>query len=109
MLPLQNQIHILKSELDGVQTVRSDIAELRVQVADICKTQKDFKVEFENLRELSSIVVSLKEEIRQLREGFGANPPPSRPSTPKAKSDQPKHGLMYVGRFHQFHTCLHQM
>ena len=77
-----------------------------MQVADVRKTQTDLKVELESLRELSSIVVSLKEEIRQLREGFGANHPPSRPSTPKAKLGQQKHGLMYVQRFHHFHTHL---
>ncbi|KIM48074.1 hypothetical protein M413DRAFT_439782 [Hebeloma cylindrosporum] len=97
VLPLQNQIHVLKSELNGVQAIKSDIAELQVQVADVCKAQKDLKVEFESLRELSLIVVSLKEEIRQLREGFGANHSQSRPSTPKAKSGQPKHGLMGFG------------
>jgi hypothetical protein len=80
---------------------------LQVQVADVCKAQKDLQVELESLRELSLIVVSLKEEIRQLREGFGADHPPSRPSTPKVKSGQQKHGL-YVQRFHHFHTHLHK-
>jgi hypothetical protein len=85
-----------------MQTIRSDIAELRVQVADVCKTQKDLKAEFENLRELSSMVASMKEEIRQLRECLGTNHPPSRPSTPKGKPSQTKQGLMYVRRFGHF-------
>jgi len=85
-----------------MQTIRSDIAELRVQVADVCKIQNDLNTEFESLRELSSIVAAMKEEIRQLRESLGTNHPPSRPTTPKAKSGQPKQGTMYVRRFGHF-------
>ncbi|KDR85126.1 hypothetical protein GALMADRAFT_233763 [Galerina marginata CBS 339.88] len=92
--PLHAQIRTLTLEVDQIQTIKSDIAGLQMQVADVCKAQEDLHAEFAALHDLSELVVSLKDEIKQLREGVPLNHAPSTPSTPKSKTGQ---GKQFIG------------
>ncbi|PPQ89398.1 hypothetical protein CVT25_002216 [Psilocybe cyanescens] len=107
--PLQLQIQSLKLELDQVQTIKSDITDLQVQVADICKAQKDAQAQDSPFHEILDLVKSLKEEVKQLKEDFRVSQPPSRPSTPKAKSippRQPPLGFGFPSVFHNVGTSV---
>ncbi|CAA7266568.1 unnamed protein product [Cyclocybe aegerita] len=90
--PLQEQIQALKSELSESHTIKSEIAALKSLLADFTKTQTDMRTQLQQLSEFPSIVLALKDEIRQLRE---ATRTPSQPSTPKAGPS--RKGLVGLG------------
>ena len=59
-----------------MQAMKADIAELQL------KTTKS-QAQFESLIALSASVISLKDEMKQIREILTVNNIPSQPSTPK--------------------------
>jgi len=83
----------MRELLTQISTIKSDIASLKGHMSDIAKTQQDILSNLHSLRELTSIVASLKIEIRRLREGSHSG---SRPSTPRPKGGHAKTNTMYV-------------
>ncbi|KAF8807535.1 hypothetical protein BYT27DRAFT_6574661 [Phlegmacium glaucopus] len=74
--PLQDQVKALKLELEQMRAMKADIAELQLRST---KAQ----AQFESLNALSTSVISLKDEMKQIRENLSVNSIPSQPSTPK--------------------------
>ena len=64
-----------------MRAIKTDIAELQLKIT---KAQ----VQIESLNALSASVVSLKDEMKQIRESSTVNGIPSRPSTPKQKGPE---------------------
>jgi hypothetical protein len=73
---LQDQIKALKLELEQLRAIKADITELQLKTT---KTQ----AQFESLNALSTSVISLKDEMKQMRENLTVSGVSSRPSTPK--------------------------
>jgi predicted nucleic acid-binding Zn-ribbon protein len=73
---LQDQIKALKLELEQLRAMKADVAELQL------KTTKS-QAQFESLNALSASVISLKDEMKQIRENLNVSGNSSRPSTPK--------------------------
>jgi hypothetical protein len=73
---LQDQIKALKLELEQMQVMKADIAELQLKST---KAQ----AQIESLNALSASVISLKDEMKQIRENSTISSITSRPSTPK--------------------------
>jgi hypothetical protein len=78
---LQDQIKALKLELEQMLAIKADIAELQL------KTTKA-QTQIESLNILSASVISLKDEMKQIREDLTISIP-SRPSTPQRVPKQP--------------------
>ena len=73
---MQDQIKALKLELEQLRAMKADIAELQL------KTTKS-QVQIESLNALSASVISLKDEMKQIRENPTVSGISSQPSTPK--------------------------
>jgi len=63
-------------ELEQMRAMKADIAELQL------KTTKA-QAQFETLNALSTSVISLKDEMKQIRENLTVSNIPSQPSTPR--------------------------
>ena len=89
MRPLEEQIRLLKLELTQIHAIKSEVATLRTEVSEVRKIQDVAKGEFTNMRTLATAVATLREDLKQLRDGSQENQTSPQPSTPKAQFTQP--------------------
>jgi hypothetical protein len=71
--------------MSQMSSIKSEIATFQGRLLEIAQSQKEILVELQKLREVPSIISSLKDEVERLREGGYST---SRPCTPQPRVEQ---------------------